>query len=58
MEVSHYDQAIHLNPNLDPAYASRGLFRSDLGDKKGALSPYFKPTIKSRIRCAISSLVQ
>ncbi len=51
MGVSHYDQAIHLNPNLDSAYANRGLVRSDLALKKEAIAPYKNHPAEMRSPC-------
>jgi tetratricopeptide (TPR) repeat protein len=33
-----YTQALRINPNLAPPYASRGIARLELGDKQGAIA--------------------
>ncbi|MFM6202266.1 MAG: tetratricopeptide repeat protein, partial [Dolichospermum sp.] len=35
--ISDYNQAIQINPNYAQAYGNRGLAKSALGDKQGAI---------------------
>ena len=40
--IADYDQALRLNPDYAHAYYNRGIAKSGLGDKQGAISDYKK----------------
>jgi Flp pilus assembly protein TadD len=35
--IADYNQAVKINPNNAEAYGNRGIIRSELGDKQGAI---------------------